>query len=173
MIVCSRNTVRESLHISFFCGRDPFCEVVRRPENTRGADRSAWVTSVSPLAWETSGPLPFAWATSGSLPSVQNYRPYIVFSSPTLKYEHPLRFMYFLFMAGYRELTNFRFFLVICWSYLRMKITVTLFISNKLYSRHHILYVSFLWKPLSWCYLATVLNLRSSILVYPNKDGKL
>ena len=33
-IVCRRNTVRESSHISFFCGRDPFCEVVQRPENT-------------------------------------------------------------------------------------------------------------------------------------------
>ena len=33
-IVCSRNTVRESSHISFFCGGDPFCEVKRQPENT-------------------------------------------------------------------------------------------------------------------------------------------
>ena len=32
-IVCSRNTVRESLYISFFSGGDHFCEVVRRPEN--------------------------------------------------------------------------------------------------------------------------------------------
>ena len=31
--MCSRNTVRASSHISFFCGRDRFCEVVRRPEN--------------------------------------------------------------------------------------------------------------------------------------------
>ena len=33
-IVCNRNKVRECSHISFFCGGDPFCEVVRRPENT-------------------------------------------------------------------------------------------------------------------------------------------
>ena len=33
-IVCSRNTVRENSHISFFCSGYPFCEVVRRPENT-------------------------------------------------------------------------------------------------------------------------------------------
>ena len=34
MIVRSRNTVGESLHINFFCDGDPFCEVVQRPENT-------------------------------------------------------------------------------------------------------------------------------------------
>ena len=34
--MCSRNTVRESSHISFFCGEDPFCEVVGRPENIHG-----------------------------------------------------------------------------------------------------------------------------------------
>ena len=44
--VWSRNTVRKSPHISFFCGGDPFYKVVRRPENTyEGADRFAWVTS--------------------------------------------------------------------------------------------------------------------------------
>ena len=32
--MCNRNTVRESSHISFFYGGDPFCEVVWRPENT-------------------------------------------------------------------------------------------------------------------------------------------
>ena len=36
MIVCSRNTVRESLHMSFFCSGDPFSEVVWQPENTHG-----------------------------------------------------------------------------------------------------------------------------------------
>ena len=36
MIVCCRNTVRENSHISFFCGGDLFCDVVRRPENTHG-----------------------------------------------------------------------------------------------------------------------------------------
>ena len=36
MIVCSRNTVRESSHISFFSCGDPFCEVVQWPENTHG-----------------------------------------------------------------------------------------------------------------------------------------
>ena len=35
-IVCSRNTVSESSHISFFCGGNPFCKVVWQPENTHG-----------------------------------------------------------------------------------------------------------------------------------------
>ena len=33
-IVCSRDTLKESSHIFFFCGGDSFCEVVRGPENT-------------------------------------------------------------------------------------------------------------------------------------------
>ena len=49
------------------------------------------------------------------------------------------------------------FFSVIYWPYLRTEIAVTLSIGNKLYSRHHILYFSFLWKPLCWCYLVTAL----------------
>ena len=111
----SRITVRESSHISFFRGGDPFCELVQRSENTyRGADRFAWMTS---------GFLPFSWATSVSLPSVQNYRPYIVFSSPMREYEHPLRLMYFLFMAGYRNLHTSFFVPVICWSYLQTEIS--------------------------------------------------
>ena len=88
-----RNSVREISHISFFCGGDPFCEVVRRPENTHGgADRFTWVASGSPLSWETSrsppllerqaGSLPFAWKTCRSLPSVQNYRSYILSQVP-------------------------------------------------------------------------------------------
>ena len=35
-IVCSRNTVRESSHVFFFFGEDPYWEVVQRPENTHG-----------------------------------------------------------------------------------------------------------------------------------------
>ena len=40
--VQSRNTIRESSHISFFCSGGPFCEEMQWPENTQGrADRSA------------------------------------------------------------------------------------------------------------------------------------
>ena len=53
-------------------------------------------------------------------------------------------------------------FSVICWSYLRTEISVTLSIGNNLYSRHHISYFSFLWKPLCWCYLSTALNQLTS-----------
>ena len=131
----SRDTVRETSHISFVCGGDPFCEIVRP------ADLSC-----------------------GSLPSVQIYRPYIFFSSPMWKYEHPLRLPYFSVYGWLSELTYFRFFTVICWSYLRTEISVPLSIGNELYSRHHILYFSFLWtmKTFCWCYLATTLNLLSS-----------
>ena len=126
MCVCRRNTVRESSHISFFCGGDSFLwSSATAGEHTQGADSSALVTS---------GSLPSAWVTSGSLPSVQNYRPYIVFSSPMRKYEHPLRFTYFLLMAGHWNLQTSVFFSVICWSYLRTEISVLLSIVDKLYS---------------------------------------
>ena len=69
---------------------------------------------------------------------------------------------YFSVYGWLSELTHFRFFSVICWSYLRTDISVTLSIGNKLYSRHHILYFSFLWKPLCWFNIATALNLLSS-----------
>ena len=44
------------------------------------------------------------------------------------------------------ELTYFRFFPVICWSYLRTEISISLSMGNRLYSRTHILYFSFVWK---------------------------
>ena len=97
-------------------------------EHTGGFDRSAWVTN---------GSLPFAWGIRRSLPSVQNYRPYIVFSSPMRKQE-PTKFSVYGWLL---ELTYFHFFPVICWSYLRTEISVTLSIGNKLYSRCH-LYLS-------------------------------
>ena len=87
--MCSRNTVRESSHVSFFCGGDPFCVLERRPENTH--DMFSWVTSGCHPSLERPADIsPFARATIGSLPSFQNYRPYIVFSSPMRKYEYPL-----------------------------------------------------------------------------------
>ena len=105
MIVCCRNAIRGSSHISFFPSRDLFCEVVRRPENTHTHTHThthgelrgqlEWPASlsprwsdqrVSPFAWETSGPLPFTWDISRYLlkisSSVQNYRPYILSQVP-------------------------------------------------------------------------------------------
>ena len=90
MIVCLKGiqSVRVRTYLSSMAG-DPFCELLRQPaNNTRGVDRPCLSNSqVSPFAWETGGSLPFAWATSCPLPSVQNYRPYIVFSSLMQKYE--------------------------------------------------------------------------------------
>ena len=119
----SRNTAWETSYISFFCGRDPFCEVVRRSENTHGgADRSAWVTS-------------------GSLPSVQNYRPYIVFQLPWTRLFAHVFFCLWLVIVTY----ILPFFRVICWSYLRTDISVILSTGNKLHSCHHPLFLFFLW----------------------------
>ena len=61
-IVCSRNTVRESLNISFFCDGNAFCYVVRRPENT---------------------PNMFAGVTCRSLPSLERL------TDPSLSLERP------------------------------------------------------------------------------------
>ena len=96
---------------------------------------------VSPFAWETRGPLPFVWVTTGSLPLVQNYRLYIVFSSSMRKYEYPLRLTYWLVIGTW----ILPFFPVICWFYQRTEISVTLSMGNKLYSRHHLLFFSFMW----------------------------
>ena len=105
--MCSRNTVRESSHISFFCGGDTFCEVVRRLENTHDI---------------------FTWVTHRSLPSLER----LVDLSPSLERPADLSFspnlqtLYYLFKShtdiwisssptyfsvyGLSELTYFRFF---------------------------------------------------------------
>ena len=71
--VWSRNTVRESSYISFFCGGDPLCELEQRPENTHGAANR------------------FAWVTCRFLCSVQSYRPYIAFQLLCGNIHMPLR----------------------------------------------------------------------------------
>ena len=136
--MCNRNTVRGSSHISFFCGGVPFCEVVRRPENTHEelTGLLKWPTGLS-LAWDTSGPLPLAWAISGSLPSVQIYRPYIVFfKSHAEVWTSSSYFFSRIFFCFWLVFETYiiPFFPVICWSYLRREISVTLSIGNKSYS---------------------------------------
>ena len=144
MIVCSRDTVRESLHLwqgpflwsSATTGEHTLHVCLRDPQ-------------VSPFAWKTSGSLPFTWATSGSLLSVQIYRPLIVFSSPMQKYEHPLCLAYFSVYGWLLELTYFRGGgPVICWSYLQTEIFVTLSIGYKSYSLPSSFIFSFLWSTL-------------------------
>ena len=100
-----RNTVRASLHTSFFWGGDPFCEVVQRSENTHEelTGLLEWPAGFS-LHLRDQQTSPLRIANSGSLSSVQNYRPYIVFQVPwTLP-------RIFLFMAGYRNLHTSGFF---------------------------------------------------------------
>ena len=53
--VWSRNTIRESSHIFFFCGGDPFCDLVWQLENTH--DMFAWVTRRSLPSLERSADL--------------------------------------------------------------------------------------------------------------------
>ena len=125
----SRNTVRESSHIYFFCGRGPLLSSETAKEHTQHVCLGDSLVSL--FTWETSRSLPFTWATSRSLPSVQNYRPYIVFQVPWTRL---FTSRIFLFMAGYQNLHTSAFFPVICWSYLRTEISVTLSIDNKLYS---------------------------------------
>ena len=128
----SRNTVRESSHIFFFCDVDPLCEVERNGRRTHtGEPTGFWMTSGSPPSLE--------WPAD--LPSVQNYRPYIVFQVPRGNMNTPLRqhiFCLWLIIGTY----TLPFFLVICWSYLRTEIFVILWTSNKLHSRHPSLFFS-------------------------------
>ena len=134
-IVCIWNTVRESSHIFFFCFRDPFCEVVQRPENTHGeADRLDW----------NQGNSRFAWVASGSLPSVQNYRPYI-------SYQDLCGNMNILFahvFSVYGWLSEFRYFRFFPSNLLILSANGNICHSiqdNKLYSDHPLLFFSFLW----------------------------
>ena len=159
--MCSRNTVSKGSHVSFFCGGDPFCEEVRRPENT--CDLFAWVTHWSLLSLEGLADLSPSLERPADLYYSQKLQTlYCLFKSHMDKWISSLP-TYFSIYGWLSELTYFCFFfLIICWSYLRMEISVTLSIDNKLYSRHHILYFSFLWKPLCWCYLATAFNQLSS-----------
>ena len=139
--VCNRNTVRESSHI-YFLWRGPFLwSIAMAGEHTREADRSTWGTT-RPLPFRLSDQWisPLRLSDHWISPPVQNYRDYIVFSSPMRKYEHPLRLTYRLVIGTYM----LPFFPVLCWSSLRTEISVTLSIGNELYSRHHNLFFDFL-----------------------------
>ena len=124
--VWSRNTVRESSHISFFSGKDPLCELKRRPENTHGGVDS------------------FAEVTSGSLS--QSKIPDLVLSFNSHAEIRTRLFAHVFSIYGWlSELTHSRFFTVICWPYLRTEISFTVSTGNKLYPCHYSLFYSFLW----------------------------
>ena len=115
--MCSRNTVRESLRISFFCGGEPICKVVRRPENTY--DMFAWVTRSNSL--ERQADLSIQSKFTDLILSFQ-----VSYGNMNILFASGI----FLFMADYRNLHTSDFFPVICWSYLRTEISVTLSIGN-------------------------------------------
>ena len=120
--VWSRNTVRDTSHISFFCDGDAFswssvtagehtwyvCLRNRRSllslESPADLSPSLEWPAGSPFAWVSSRSLHFAWATSGSPFFSSKLQTLYSPSSPKGKYEHPLCLTYFLFIAGYRNL---------------------------------------------------------------------
>ena len=112
----SRNTIRESSHISFFCGKDPLCVLEWWPENIHDM---------------------FARVTSRSLPSLE--RP------EDLSFSPKLQTLYCLFKSHVQVWTFSSLHIFFClwlvirtyiirWSYLWTETSVTLSIGNKLYS---------------------------------------
>ena len=159
-IVCRRNTVRESSHISFFYGGNPYCEVVRLPEYTHEelTGLLEWPTGLS-LRLGDQRVSSFAWAASRSIPSVPKLQTlYCLFKSHAEVWTSSKPYVFFCLwlIIGIYILP---FFPVICWSYLRTEISVTLSIN---YILRHPPFSSLSCEPLCWCYLATALNLLSS-----------
>ena len=133
--MCSRNTVRESSHLSFFSAEDPFCDVVRRPENTPEelTGLLEWPPGLS-LRLRDQRTSPLRIATRGSL-CLQSKITDLIFSLKSQAEIWTSSLPHVFSVYGWlSELTYFRFFPVICWSYLRAEIPVTLSIGNKLYS---------------------------------------
>ena len=136
-IVC-RNTVRESLHI-FLLWRGPFLwSCAAAGEHTGGADRSAWTTN---------GSLPSLERPADLSPSFERPQTlYCLFKSHAEVWTSSSPHVFFCLWLVVGTYILPVFFPAFCWSYLRTEIFVTLSIGNKLYSRHHILYFSFLWR---------------------------
>ena len=133
--MCSRNAVRESSHISFFCGGNPFFELMRRPENTHEelTGLFEWPVGLSPPL-ERPLDLPLRLSTqriSTYSPNLQTL--YCLFKSHVEVWTSSSPHVFFclwLFIGTY----IISFFSVICWSYLRTEISVTLSTGNKSYS---------------------------------------
>ena len=147
--MCSRDAIRDSSHISFFCGRDPICEVEQKPENKHEelTGLLEWPACLS-LCLRDQWTSPFVWLTTGSLRSVQNYRPYIVSQVPSGKMNILLASRIFCLCLVIGTCILPFFFPVICWSYLRTEISVTLSIGNKLYSSPSFFIIFFQWPTL-------------------------
>ena len=148
--MCNRNTVWESSHISFFCGGDPHCDVVQQPGNTHG---------------ELTGLLKWPADLFPSLERPADLYLHSKFTDLILSFQVPCSSMnilfasrIFLFVASYRNLHTSVFFPVICWSYLRTEISVTLSIGNKLYSSASTFVFSFLMLMLSFLFVDVILQ---------------
>ena len=141
------NWQRVCAYLSSVVG-DPFFKVVLRPENSHEElpGLLEWPACLSlRLRDQRTSPLRFELPVNLCLQSkITNL--ILSFQVPCGSMNILFASRIFLFMAGYRNLHASGFFPLICWSYLRKEISVTLSIGNKLYSRHHILYFSFLGK---------------------------
>ena len=134
--MCSRNTVRESWHISFFCGGDPFLwSRATAGEHTRGSRQVYLSDQRTPPSLEWPACLCLLSKITDLIYLFKFHAEIRISFSPT----------YFSVYGWLSELTYFGFFLIICWSCLRTEISVTLSIGNKLYSLHHLLFLFFLW----------------------------
>ena len=144
--MCSKSkSERVRTYLSSVAGT-PFCDVVRRPGNTHGgADRFAWVASGSPPSLERPADL------SSSLERPADLFIQSQITDLILSFHVPCGNMNILFASRILCLWLvigtyiLPFFSVICWSYLRTEISVTLSIGNKLYSSPSTFIFSFLW----------------------------
>ena len=125
------NTVRNGFTKTVLATEERWmCSSATAGEHTRGTDRSAWVTS-------------------GSLSSLEQPVDLLLERSVILDWRQSHVFSVYGWLS---KLTYFRFFPVICWSYLLTEISVILSTGNKSHSRHH-LFFSFLWNhfvAISW-----------------------
>ena len=138
--MCSRNTVRESSVAGTLFVK--LCGGWRT--HTRIWQVCLSDQQVSPFTWETSGPLPFVLRPLDLSPSLEwpvDLCLLYKFTDLLLSFQVPCGSMnilfasrIFLFVVDYLKLQTFVFFPVFCWSYLRMVVSVTLSIENKLYS---------------------------------------
>ena len=106
-IVCSRYTFRARSHYLPSVAGNPFCEVVRRPENTHEEQTGLleWPAGLSlRLRDQRTTPLRLSdHLISAFSPKLQTLY-CLFFFSPMQIYEYPLHLRIFLFMADYRNL---------------------------------------------------------------------
>ena len=156
--MCSSNTVRESSHISFVCGGNPFYEGMHRPVYTH-EELAGLLEQPLSLSLRLRDQLDHSLSHSDQQTSAFSPKLQTLFSlsNPNRNFEHPLCLTYFLFMAGYRNLHTS----VYSGNFLILSAN-----GNICHSLHRqwIIFFGILLScdPLCWCYLATELDLLSS-----------